>query len=167
MITPHLTIKSIPFVCINHTYSSMDRFPVEIVGGGRGSYYGASEIWIIGRQQDKDGKDLLGYNFVINVEKSRSIREKSKIPISVSFEKGVHQWSGLFDIAQELRVITSEKQGWYNVSFLPSAFRRGDKEDDGQFWNEVFEKTNFKKLVRKRYKLHHEDSPTHVDGEVA
>lgn len=34
MITPHLTIKDIPLVAINHTYKEISLFPKDIVGGG-------------------------------------------------------------------------------------------------------------------------------------
>jgi RecA/RadA recombinase len=69
MITPHLTLKDIPMVVVNHTYKEIGMFPKDIVGGGTGSYYSADTIWILGRQQEKTGTELTGYNFIINVEK--------------------------------------------------------------------------------------------------
>jgi hypothetical protein len=36
-------------------------------------------IFILGHQQEKDGTEIVGYNFIINVEKSRYVKEKSKI----------------------------------------------------------------------------------------
>ena len=80
MVTPHLTIKDIPMVVVNHTYKEIGMFPKDIVGGGTGSYYSADNIFILGRQQEKDGTEITGYNFIINVEKSRYVKEKSKIP---------------------------------------------------------------------------------------
>ena len=38
MVTPHLTIKDIPMVVVNHTYKEIGMFPKDIVGGGTGSY---------------------------------------------------------------------------------------------------------------------------------
>jgi RecA/RadA recombinase len=84
MVTPHLTMKDIPMVVVNHTYKEISMFPKDIVGGGTGSYYSADNIYIIGRQQEKEGKDIVGYNFIINVEKSRHVREKAKIPVTVT-----------------------------------------------------------------------------------
>ena len=83
MVTPHLTLKDIPLVVVNHTYMEIGMFPKAIVGGGTGSYYSADNIYILGRQQEKDGQDLIGYNFIINVEKSRYVREKARIPVTV------------------------------------------------------------------------------------
>jgi len=34
MITPHLTLKDIPLVVVNHTYKEIGMFPKDIVGGG-------------------------------------------------------------------------------------------------------------------------------------
>ena len=98
MITPHLSLKDIPMIAVNHTYEEIGMFPKQIVGGGTGAYYGSDNIWILGRQQDKDADGIQGYHFVINVEKSRYVKEKSKIPITVSFEGGINRWSGLLDV---------------------------------------------------------------------
>jgi hypothetical protein len=101
MVTPYLTIKDVPCIAVNHTYQEMGLFPKAIVSGGTGVYYSASNIWIIGRQQDKVGTEVQGYHFVINVEKSRFVKEKSKIPISVSWDGGIDKYSGLLDLALE------------------------------------------------------------------
>ena len=69
MVTPHLSLKDIPMVVVNHTYKEIGMFPKDIVGGGTGSYYSADAIWILGRQQNKDADGIQGYHFVINVEK--------------------------------------------------------------------------------------------------
>src|SRR6056300_489572 len=113
MVTPYLSLKDIPMVAINHTYKEIGMFPKDIVGGGTGSYYSADNIWILGRQQDKDGSEIAGYHFVINIEKSRYVREKSKVPITVSYEGGINRWSGLMDIALELGYLHKPKVGWY------------------------------------------------------
>ena len=113
MITPHLTIKDIPLVVVNHTYKEIGMFPKDIVGGGTGSYYSADTIWILGRQQDKDKDGIQGYHFIINVEKSRFVKEKSKIPISVSFNGGMQKYSGLLDLAMQANFVTKPSPGWY------------------------------------------------------
>ena len=105
MVTPHLTMKDIPMVVVNHTYKEIGLYPKDIVGGGTGSYYSADNIFILGRQQEKDGTELMGYNFIINVEKSRYVREKSKIPVTVMFDGGISKWSGLLEMALELSLI--------------------------------------------------------------
>lgn len=158
MITPHLTLKDIPMVVVNHTYKEIGMFPKDIVGGGTGSYYGSDNIWILGRQQDKDGTEIAGYHFVINIEKSRYVKEKSKIPITVSFEGGINRWSGLLDVALDGGYIVKPKNGWYAVvdretGELGTNMRAGDIVDNKEFWQKMFTETDFAKYIETRYKI--------------
>jgi RecA/RadA recombinase len=158
-ITPHLTLKDIPLVVINHTYKEIGMFPKDIVGGGTGSYYGADNIWILGRQQDKVDNEIAGYNFVINVEKSRFVKEKSKIPISISHEGGINRWSGLMEVALEGGYVVSPKKGWYasvdreTGEVREPSFRAKQIIDNGKFWLELFKTTDFPQYIENKYKL--------------
>ena len=157
MATPYLTMKNIPMVAVNHTYMEIGLFPKAVVGGGTGLYYSADNIWIIGRQQDKKGTEIQGYHFVINVEKSRYVKEKSKIPITVSWEGGVEDYSGLLDVALAGGYVEKPSNGWYAIvdqktGELGQKVRYGDTL--GQFfWIDIFEKTDFKEFVKKQYSI--------------
>ena len=157
MATPYLTMKNIPMVAVNHTYMEIGLFPKAVVGGGTGLYYSADNIWIIGRQQDKKGTEIQGYHFVINVEKSRYVKEKSKIPITVSWEGGVEDYSGLLDVALAGGYVEKPSNGWYAVvdqetGELGNKVRYGDTL--GQFfWIDIFNKTDFKEFVKKQYSI--------------
>lgn len=159
MITPHLTLKDIPMVVVNHTYKEIGMFPRDIVGGGTGSYYGSDNIWILGRQQEKDGTEIAGYHFVINVEKSRYVKEKSKIPITVSYEGGINRWSGLLDVAIEGGYIVKPKNGWYAVVDKETGevkepnMRAKDIVDNKDFWFNMFKETDFSEYIKNRYSL--------------
>jgi RecA/RadA recombinase len=159
MITPHLTLKDIPMVVINHTYKTIEMYSKDVVGGGTGSYYGSDNIWILGRQQDKDDKEIKGYHFVINVEKSRYVKEKSKIPITISYEGGINRWSGLLDIAVDGGYIIKPKVGWYATVdretgevHTPSV-RAGDIVDNKEFWMKMFKDTDFAAYLENKYKM--------------
>lgn len=159
IVTAKLTLKDIPMIVINHTYKEIGLYPKDIVGGGTGSYYGSDNIWIIGRQQEKDADGLNGYHFVINVEKSRYVKEKSKIPITVSFEGGINRWSGLLDVALDGGYIVKPKNGWYAVVDKETGevkapnMRAGDIIENKQFWVDMFTKTDFAKYIENRYKM--------------
>lgn len=159
MITPHLTLKDIPMVVINHTYKTIEMYAKDVVGGGTGSYYGSDNIWILGRQQDKDDKEIKGYHFVINVEKSRYVKEKSKIPITVSFEGGINRWSGLLDVAIDGGYIVKPKVGWYATvnqetgEVNTPSRRAGDIVDNKEFWVQLFQETDFADYIEKKYKM--------------
>jgi RecA/RadA recombinase len=159
IVSPKLTLKNIPMVVINHTYDSMGLYPTKVVSGGTGSYYNSDNIWIIGRQQDKDGTDIQGYHFVINVEKSRYVKEKSKIPITVSYEGGINKWSGFLDLALEAGYIVKAKPGWYSRVDKETGevnsknYRAGDIVDNGEFWKSILSETDFAQWIQNKYML--------------
>ena len=155
MVTPHLTMKDIPMIVVNHTYKEIGMFPKDIVGGGTGSYYSADNIFIIGRQQEKDGQEIVGYNFIINVEKSRYVKEKSKIPISVSFDGGISKWSGLLDIALESGHVTKPSNGWYSRRdedgvYEDKKYRLKDT-DTKDFWLPILKQKSFREFIESKY----------------
>ena len=158
MCTPYLNMKNIPMIAVNHTYKEIGLFPKDVVSGGTGIYYSADNIWIIGRRQDKQGTEIKGYHFVINIEKSRYVKEKSAIPISVSWEGGVQQWSGLLEVALDGKYVAKPSNGWYcTVSqetgeLLEPKVREKDTLNE-QFWKPILDNTNFKQYVTEKFKL--------------
>ena len=162
MVTPHLTMKDIPMVVVNHTYKEIGMFPKDIVGGGTGSYYSADNIFILGRQQEKEGTEIVGYNFIINVEKSRYVKEKSKIPVSVSFDGGISKWSGLLDIALESGHVIKPSNGWYSKVNVETGeveekkYRIKDT-DTKDFWMSIITSKSFNQFVTNKYAVAHGD----------
>jgi RecA/RadA recombinase len=152
MVTPHLTMKDIPMVVVNHTYKEIGLYPKDIVGGGTGSYYSADNIFILGRQQEKDGTEITGYNFIINVEKSRYVKEKSKIPVSVSFDGGISKWSGLLDLALESGHVIKPSNGWYQKVGEEQKYRIKDT-DTKDFWMPILMDKSFYDFVKAKYSI--------------
>jgi len=159
MVTPHLTLKDIPLIVVNHTYKEIGLYPKDIVGGGTGIYYSADTIWILGRQQDKDADGIQGYHFIINVEKSRYVKEKSKIPITVSFEGGIKRWSGMLDLAIEGGYVVKPSNGWYQLvdrttgEVSGTKMRAADIEGNGKVWKQILTETDFAEWIKKKYTL--------------
>lgn len=152
MVTPHLNLKDIPLIVVNHTYKEIGLYPKDIVGGGTGSYYSADNIFILGRQQEKEGTDVVGYNFIINVEKSRYVKEKSKIPVSVSFDGGISKWSGLLDLALESGHVIKPSNGWYQKKSEEQKFRVKDTETK-EFWMPILMDKTFYAFVKNKYSM--------------
>ena len=157
MVTPHLTIKDIPAIVVNHTYKEIGLFPKDVVSGGTGIYYSADNIFIIGRRQQKTGTEITGYEFIINVEKSRFVREKSKIPVEVTWENGISKWSGLLDMAIEAGFVIKPTVGWYQ-KIDPDTGEVADvkqraKDLGKDFWLPILSDTRFSDWVQKRYTI--------------
>ena len=157
MVTPHLNIKDIPMIVVNHTYKEIGLYPKDIVGGGTGSYYSADNIFIIGRQQEKEGTEVIGYNFIINVEKSRYVKEKSKIPVSVSFDGGISKWSGLLDLALESKHVVKPTNGWYSKvdedGVVEDKKYRIKDTDTKEFWMPILSQKTFRDFIEDKYRV--------------
>jgi hypothetical protein len=158
MVTPHLSLKDIPMVVVNHTYMEIGMFPKAIVGGGTGSYYSADNIFIIGRQQEKEGTEVVGYNFIINVEKSRYVKEKSKIPVTVSFDGGISKWSGLLDLALESKHVVKPTNGWYSkvdteTGVIEEKKYRIKDTDTKEFWMPIIKDKTFQEFIENKYRV--------------
>jgi RecA/RadA recombinase len=172
IVTPHLNLKDIPLIAVNHTYKEIGLFPKDVVSGGTGIYYSADAIWIIGRQQDKIGTEIQGYHFIINIEKSRHVKEKSKIPISVSYEGGIVKWSGLMDIAETGGYLRKPKAGWYEAVnpetgeiLSEKSLRAKDVNDNKDFWMMMFEKTNITTYIKDKFTVGASGSIMREDSE--
>jgi RecA/RadA recombinase len=156
MVTPHLNLKDIPMIVVNHTYQTQEMYSKAVVSGGTGIYYSADNIFIIGRQQEKDGKDVTGYNFIINVEKSRYVKEKSKIPVEVSWDKGISKWSGLMDMALESGHVIKPKVGWFQKVDMTTGeifdknWRMADTYSS-EFWLPILMCPKFNEYIEKKY----------------
>lgn len=158
MLTPHLTLKDIPAFAVNHIYMTQEMYAKAIVGGGTGLYYSADNIYIVGRQQEKDGTELAGYNFVLNVEKSRFVKEKSKVLITVTFDKGIDRWSGLLEVALATGHVTKPKVGWYakvdqSTGEIVGKNYRESETSTADFWEPLLADKSFKDAVKEMFKL--------------
>ena len=168
MATPYLRMKNIPMLAINHTYKEIGLFPKDIVSGGTGIMYSADNVWILGRRQNKTGTEITGYDFIINVEKSRYVREKSKIPVSVSWNGGIERYSGLLDIAIAGGFVIKPSNGWYvrvdksTGEMVGGKLREKDTMTE-EFWGPIFAETDFKDFVRDGYQIGGESMDLELD----
>jgi RecA/RadA recombinase len=163
IIQPMLVMKNIPCQGVAHTYDTMEMFSTQVVSGGKGQYYSADNIYILGRQQQKGtaaegtDKEIIGWDFIITVEKSRYVKEKAKIPVTVSYEKGVSPFSGLLAWAEEFGLVTKGKIG--NSVAYSRPFIKGDElvltknTNTADFWAPFWKDTNFADCIKAKYKL--------------
>ena len=132
-----------------------------VVTHNTGIQYSSDNVFIMGRAQEKDGTELAGYNFTINIDKSRYVREKSKFPLLVTFENGIDKYSGLLDLAIELEFVTKPKQGWYTRVLVDE--ETGEVKEDklwrakdtscAAFWDPLLKSQAFELACNKRFQL--------------
>ena len=157
IVTPQITGKQIPLIAINHVYQSIGAYvPTTVVGGGTGGIYSASAIWIITKAQEKEGTDLVGFKFTINIEKSRTVIEKSKIPLIVSFENGIDKYSGMLDLLIDSGMLI-KSGSWYQTVDPETGEVAQKKIRSSDLTDEQYEmyvnSDKFKDYIQRRYRL--------------
>lgn len=159
----------------NHQYILANK----VISSNTGIMYGADSVFIIGKSQSKGttsatSKELLGYNFTIRVDKSRFIKEGSRIPITVHYEhidsegvehNGIMKYSGLLEIAKSIGYIEScrigRAGGWKLKIDNPESL--GITEDitvlttdvltSSKFWDAVFKYTDLQDVIEAMYMI--------------
>lgn len=157
IVTPQITSREIPLIAINHVYMEIGMYPKAIVGGGTGGVYASNAIWIISKAQEKDGTDVVGFNFTINIEKSRTVIERSKIPLTVRFDSGIDKYSGMLDLALESGIVQKPSNGWYcivdqDTGELGQKRRAADTASE-DFLGKVIAMPKFQEFIKHKYRL--------------
>lgn len=129
-----------------------------VVSHNTGLMYSANQAFIISKSQEKDGGELSGWNFTLNVEKSRYVREKAKLPFLVTYESGIQKYSGLLDLALESGHVIKPSNGWYQLVDTETGELIGGKVRAKETQTEAFlgsllTNQKFKDFVSSKYKL--------------
>jgi hypothetical protein len=145
-----------------------------VVTHNTGPMYSANTVFIIGKSQEKDGTDIVGWNFTINIEKSRFVKEKSKLPFLVTYDSGINKWSGLLDIALNLGAVKKPSNGWYSRVNLDTGeiedkkWRAADTNSK-DFWMPMLTNKTFYNSVKDLYQVsnHNLISDDEIEKELA
>lgn len=174
IVTPYFTMLDIPCVTIAHTYQTQEMYSKSVISGGTGIMYSADTAIILGKQQEKDGKDIVGYHFIMNIEKSRFVREKAKVPLTVTYEKGIDPYSGLLELAVSTGHVTKPSVGWYarteGVDGETGEVLLGDKKREKDthnldFWRPILRDPTFNQAIKDKYTLGQDLSDSYGEGE--
>jgi len=113
MITPHLSLKDIPMIAVNHTYEEIGMFPKQIVGGG----------CVIGGTKIKTDKGLVeienlnvgdkvltteGYKTITHTWNPETLVEGNPECFEIEFEDGYK-----VTVSENHKFLTEE--GWISV----------------------------------------------------
>ena len=156
IITPYFKQYNLALYAIMHTYDEIGGMgaPKQIMSGGNGFMLASDEVIIIGKRQIKNGTELAGWSFILNMEKSRTIREKSIIPLDVSYENGVDRYSGLLDMALLTGHVVKPKMGWYTRPGVPEDKNwRKAETSTPEFWDVLLSDDTFQDAVEELYSL--------------
>lgn len=158
LITPHLTMKNIPLVAIQHTYEEQKMFGKTIMSGGQGGMLSSDNVWMIGKSQEKDGTELLGYTFTIMIEKSRYTKEKSKLKVVVKFDGGISKYTGILDLAIEAGEVIKPKNARFQLVDKSTGELLGEPvkveaTECEEFLGVVLKRESFKQWIREKFQI--------------
>ena len=123
-----------------------------------GIMYSANVVLIFSRTQEKDSKELVGYNFTINVNKSRFVKEGSRLTFTVLHDTGIVKYSGLMEIALESGDVIIPAKGWYQKvdtetgEVSEKKYRMRDTFT-ADFWESILASRHFREFVKNQYQL--------------
>ena len=153
-----------------------------VVTHNTGIYYSANTIFIIGRSQEKDGTEVVGWNFTLNIEKSRFVKEKSKLTFQVLYDGGIDKYSGILELALESGHFVKSGNRYQIVDFSTGELKEekiwgkdlGPKEyepllKDKKFLEFVANKFTLraksKEIIEEQVDTEFTDRQTELDGE--
>lgn len=113
-------VKNVPMIAVNHVYAITGGSmfgPSQAISGGGGPAYANSCTIQLTKAQLKSGDNVIGGIFTSTTAKNRLAKEKTKIKIQISFEKGLAKYSGLDNVAVEMGwLILPERARTYRIN---------------------------------------------------
>lgn len=110
VITLKLALTESPFICVNHTYSTFDKYNPEQISGGGGFRFMADVILILTKTKAKEdgSKEQIGVEIKCKVDKSRYMKENKFVRLLLSFKKGLYKYSYLVRMGADLEIFKKE-----------------------------------------------------------
>jgi hypothetical protein len=120
--------------------------------------YSANQAFLIGKSQEKDGDEIVGWNFTLVAEKSRYVKEKSRFTFTVKYDGGIDKYSGIMDLALEFGFVIKPKNGWYQLVDIETGEAIGQNvrlkaTGTPEFLGVVMKNPKFQDMVKGKYTL--------------
>ena len=134
-------------------------FAKDVVSGGQKLELASQGILSISRSKEKDDDGVSGYTFNIKIMKSRFAKEETRVPVTVTWNGGIHRWSGMADMASEFGVIQEgrigKSKGYMYTKKDGTTIQEkvADIDRADSFWMTILAETNFRELVEAEYTL--------------
>ena len=106
VLTLKLAKAGIPLLVTNHTYKQVGAmFPQDIMGGGSGLQYAASNIVFLSKKKEKVGTDVIGNIIHCKNFKSRLAKENKRVDVLLSYDEGLNRYYGLLELAEKYQIL--------------------------------------------------------------
>lgn len=106
VLTLKLAKAGIPLLVTNHTYKQVGTmFPQDVMGGGSGLQYAASNIVFLSKRKEKVGTDVIGNIIHCKNFKSRLTKENKMVDVLLTYDDGLSKYYGLLELAEKYDII--------------------------------------------------------------
>ena len=106
VLTLKLAKAGIPLLVTNHTYKQVGTmYPQDVMGGGSGLQYAASNIVFLSKRKEKDGTEVIGNIIHCKNFKSRLTKENKMVDVLLTYDQGLSRYYGLLDLAEKYDII--------------------------------------------------------------
>lgn len=127
-----------------------------VITHNSGILYSSDTVILITKSQDKRNNEIVGYNFNLNVMKGRHSREKSKIPLNVTFNGGINIFSGLLECAVASGDVVKPSNGWYSrvnqeTGEVEEKKYRAADTNTHEFWDPVLKSEHFRTWIENTF----------------
>lgn len=110
VLTLKLARAKVPMFITNHTYAQVGQmYPQQIMSGGSGLQYCASTIVHLSKRKEKDGLEVIGNIIHCKAVKNRIGKENQMVDVLLTYDKGLHKYYGLSDIALKTGIFKKSK----------------------------------------------------------
>lgn len=93
------------YILDSNLVSHNSMFPQDVMGGGSGLQYAASNIIFLSKRKEKVGTDVIGNIIHCKNFKSRLTKENKMVDVLLSYDQGLNRYYGLLELAEKYDVI--------------------------------------------------------------
>jgi RecA/RadA recombinase len=130
-VTQDIKNLNITLIVTKQVYKAQGMFQTEPYIITEAVKYSASQIVLLNKlklRSEEDVKEVSGIRMQVEVYKTRFTKPFQKVTINVPYDTGMDPYSGLFEVAEALGVITSPSKGYYCVGTDTTKLRKADIE---------------------------------------
>lgn len=114
ILMTQLVPKNIPAIGINHVYVPPEMHARTTQSGGTAVTYNANQVFFMSQRQYKEGGEKVGTEFVLRIEKSRTIKPGSTFSFVAKNNRLPKPETGLMELAIEAGII-KQSGAWYQL----------------------------------------------------
>ena len=97
------------------------------------------------------------------------VKEKSKLPLLVTYSGGINKYSGLMELALECGMVVKPKNGWYakvnpDTGEICEPNLRLKQTNTDEFWKSILESEKFLDFVEQKFKVSHNSLQQQIES---